>query len=157
MLILDDVHWADPASVELLGSLLRRPLEAGVMVALAARQGRLPAVLKTELDSAHRSDALTRVTLAAMTRAEAGEFLGPSIDPTTASTLYDESGGNPFYLEQPARSLERQTTTAPATPRIAADLGVPAPVASALAEELGLLSDSAHLLLEGAAVVGDKL
>ncbi len=90
-----------------------------------------------------------------MTRAEADEFLGPSIDPATASTLYDESGGNPFYLEQLARSLDRQTTRAPAIPRIAADLGVPAPVASALADELALLSDTARLVLQGAAVVGD--
>ena len=155
VLILDDVHWADPASVELLGSLLRRPPDAGVLIALAARPGQLPAGLKTELDRAHRTDTLTRVTLTAMTRAEADEFLGPSVDPATAATLYDESGGNPFYLEQLARSLERETTTAPATARVTADLGVPAPVASALADELALLSDSAHLLLQGAAVVGD--
>ena len=90
-----------------------------------------------------------------MTRAEADEFLGPSIDPATASTLYDESGGNPFYLEQLARSLDRDTTAARAIPRITADLGVPPPVASALADELAQLSDSAHLVLQGAAVVGD--
>ena len=155
VLILDDVHWADPASVELLGSLLRWPPDAGVLVALAARRGQLPAGLKTELDRAHRTDTLTRITLTALTRVEADEFLGPSVDPATAATLYDESGGNPFYLEQLARSLERETATAPATARVTADLGVPAPVASALADELALLSDGAHLLLQGAAVVGD--
>ena len=155
VLILDDVHWADPASVELLGSLLRRPPDAGVLIAVAARPGHLPTGLKAELDRAHRRESLTRVTLAAMTRAEADELLGPSIDPETASTLYEESGGNPFYLEQLARSLERGTTKAPAAPRATADLGVPEPVASALADELALLSDGAHLLLQGAAVVGD--
>ena len=71
-----------------------------------------------------------------MTRAEAEEFLGPSIDQATASTLYDESGGNPFYLEQLARSLGRRTMGHRAIPRIAADLGVPPLVASALADEL---------------------
>ena len=156
VLILDDVHWADPASVELLGSLLRRPPDAGVMIALAARPGQLPAGLKTELDRAHRTDTLTRVTLTAMTRAEADEFLGPSVDPATAATLFDESGGNPFYLEQLARSLERETSDGAGDPaESTADLDVPPPVASALADELALLSDSAHLLLQGAAVVGD--
>ena len=154
VLILDDVHWADPASVELLGSLLRRPPDAGVMIALAVRPEQLPAGLKTELDRAHRTDTLTRVTLGAMTRAEADEFLGPSIDPAMASTLYDESGGNPFYLEQLARSLRREARPPRATSRITAHLGVPPPVASALADELALLSDSAHLVLQGAAVVG---
>jgi DNA-binding CsgD family transcriptional regulator/tetratricopeptide (TPR) repeat protein len=155
VLVLDDVHWADPASVELLGSLLRRPPDAGVLIALAARPGQLPARLKTELDHAHQAGTLARVTLAAMTRAEAEEFLGPSLDPATASTLYDESGGNPFYLEQLARSLGRRTMGHRAIPRIAADLDVPEPVASALADELAQLSDTAHLVLQGAAVMGD--
>ena len=155
VLILDDVHWADPASVELLGSLLRQPPDAGVLIALAARPGQLPARLKTELDHALRADTLTRLTLKAMTRAEAHELLAPSIDPRTAATLYDESGGNPFYLEQLARSLGRRTTGHLAIPRIAADLGVPPPVASALADELAQLSDTAHLVLQGAAVMGD--
>ena len=117
VLILDDVHWADPASVDLLGSLLRRPPDAGVLIALAARPGQLPARLKTELDHAHRTETLTRVTLAAMTRAEADEFLGPSIDQATASTLYDESGGNPFYLEQLARSVVARPGGQRASPR----------------------------------------
>ena len=37
VLILDDFHWADPASVDLLGSLLRRPPSAAVLLVLAAR------------------------------------------------------------------------------------------------------------------------
>src|SRR6478609_3656446 len=37
VLILDDFHWADPASVDLLLSLLHRPPAAGVLIVLAAR------------------------------------------------------------------------------------------------------------------------
>ena len=155
VLILDDVHWADPASVELLGSLLRRPPDAGVMIALGVRPEQLPAPLKAELDRAHRTDTLTRLTLAAMTRAEADEFLGPSIDRATASNLYDESGGNPFYLEQLARGLGAEAM--PAVPELSlADQDVPQAVAEALAEELACLSPLARLVLEGAAVVGDQ-
>jgi DNA-binding CsgD family transcriptional regulator len=155
VLILDDVHWADPASVELLGSLLRRPPEAGVLIALAARPEQQPAALRTELDRAHRNESLTRLDLHAMSRAEADEFLGPGVDPDTAGSLYAESGGNPFYLEQLARSLARDAAGPRMTPRVTADLDVPPAVASALADELALLSDSAHLVLQGAAVVGD--
>ena len=35
VLVLDDLHWADSASVELLGALLRRPPAAAVLMALA--------------------------------------------------------------------------------------------------------------------------
>ena len=154
VLILDDVHWADPASVELLGSLFRRPPDAGVMIALGVRPEQLPVRLKAELDHAHRTGAITRITLEAMTRAEAEEFLGPSIDGATASTLYDESGGNPFYLEQLARGLGAEGT--PAVPQLStAGQEVPPAVAEALAEELACLSPLARLVLEGAAVVGD--
>ena len=37
MLILDDFHWADPASVDLAASLLHRPPAAGVLLVLASR------------------------------------------------------------------------------------------------------------------------
>ena len=37
VLILDDFHWADPASVDLAASLLHRPADAGVLLVLASR------------------------------------------------------------------------------------------------------------------------
>ena len=37
VLILDDFHWADPASIDLAGSLLRRPPSAAVLLVMAAR------------------------------------------------------------------------------------------------------------------------
>ena len=36
VLMLDDLHWCDPASIELLGALLHRPPAAPVLLALAA-------------------------------------------------------------------------------------------------------------------------
>ena len=37
VLLLDDLHWADSGSVELLGTLLRRPPGAAVLLAMAVR------------------------------------------------------------------------------------------------------------------------
>src|SRR3954453_23410704 len=37
VLLLDDFHWADPASVDLAASLLHRPASAGVLLVLASR------------------------------------------------------------------------------------------------------------------------
>jgi predicted ATPase len=42
VLVLDDLHWADSASVELLGALLRRPPAEAVLMALAHRLGKTP-------------------------------------------------------------------------------------------------------------------
>ena len=51
---MDDVHWADPASVDALAALVRRPPAAPVLFALAAREGQLPAALAAALAGAHR-------------------------------------------------------------------------------------------------------
>src|SRR5215467_9902515 len=49
VLILDDVHWADSASAELLGALLRRPPAAAVLTAVALRPRQLPERLSVAL------------------------------------------------------------------------------------------------------------
>ena len=42
VLVLDDLHWADSGSIELLGALLRRPPAAPVLLALAMRPHQVP-------------------------------------------------------------------------------------------------------------------
>ena len=156
VLVLDDLHWADPASVELLGTLLHRPPAAPVLLAIAARPRQIPERLQTALERAHRAGTLTRFELRALTRDQAKELLGESVDQAAAAGLYEDSGGNPFYLEQLARMLDH-TGNAPAqAPAPSFDgVQVPPAVAAALAEELGLLSREARLVLEGAAVAGE--
>jgi ATP/maltotriose-dependent transcriptional regulator MalT len=156
VLVLDDLHWADAASVELLGALLRRPPDAAVLIAMALRPRQVPERLSAALERAHRSGLLVRLELGALSRREARELLGESIDRAAATALYEESGGNPFYLEQLARSLGRSLERAAAARELSlADLDVPPAVAAALAEELSLLGHGARLVLEGAAVAGD--
>jgi DNA-binding NarL/FixJ family response regulator/tetratricopeptide (TPR) repeat protein len=157
VLVLDDLHWADAASVELLGALLRRPPAAAVLIAVALRPRQMPERLSAALERAHRAARLTRIELGALTSNEARELLGEAVDSGDATVLYEESGGNPFYLEQLARSLDRAsgTTVAVQDEMSLAAIGVPSAVAAALTEELALLSEDARLVLEGAAVAGD--
>jgi DNA-binding CsgD family transcriptional regulator len=155
VLVLDDLHWADAASVELLGALLRRPPAAYVVTILALRPRQMPERLAAALERAHRATALTRIELGAMTPAEARELLGEQVDAASATVLYEESGGNPLYLEQLARSLE-QDGRDPSTRGIAVSgIEVPPAVAASLSEELALLSHFERVVLEGAAVAGD--
>ena len=156
VLLLDDLHWADTASVELLGALLRRPPDASVLMALSVRPRQTPKHLSRALERADRSDALVCLEVGPLTPDEARQLLGESVDDPTASALYAESGGNPFYLEQLARSLDRTPASAAAVPHFSlAGLDVPAPVAAGLAEELALLGENARCVLDGAAVAGD--
>ena len=155
VLVLDDFHWADSASVELLGALLRRPPAAAVLTALALRPRQTPERLAIALERAHRAAALARVEVGALTPAEVRAFLGERVDAAGAAVLYQESGGNPFYLEQLARSPERAARAGSGPDVSLTGIDVPPAVAASLSEELALLSDSGRLVLEGAAVAGD--
>ena len=153
VLVLDDFHWADSASVELLGALLRRAPAAPVLIALAVRPRQLSERLARALDPAHRASALRRIELGTLSADETRQFLGRAVSAADADVLYEQSGGNPFYLEQLGRSLDHG-----AGQRRTAEIslaGVPSAVVASLGEELSLLSDAGRLLLEGAAVAGD--
>src|SRR3954466_4598783 len=150
VLVLDDVHWADAASVELLGALLRRPPAASVLIVLSVRPRQLEDRLSAAIERAERAGAVTRVELDALTAGEARQLVGER-----AAVLYDESGGNPFYLEQLARSLSRDGAEDLAADVLLSGVDVPAAVAASLSEELALLSDDARRVLEGASVAGD--
>ena len=155
VLVLDDFHWADAASAELLGALLRRPPAAAVLIVLAVRPRQMPERISTALERAQRAATLTRIELGPLTRAEARDLLGGAVDGAEAEALYEEGGGNPFYLEQLARSLERASADGSRVAEMSAAIGVPSTVAAALTEELALLSDGTRIVLEGAAVAGD--
>ena len=80
VLVLDDIHWADPASVELIRTLLRSPPDAAVLIAVALRPLQAPGRLSAALERAWRAGTLTRLDLGALTRVEAAELLDPTMD-----------------------------------------------------------------------------
>lgn len=142
---LDDLQWADDASVELIGSLLRRRPDAPVLLALAFRPGRAAG----RLTSALAVPDLDRIELGQLSEADAALLLG-SLDPRSRAEAYRTAGGNPFYLEQLAR---RGAVGTAGTPD--ADGGVPAAVAASLHEEIEGLAPRALALLRAASVVGE--
>jgi ATP/maltotriose-dependent transcriptional regulator MalT len=151
VLLLDDLHWADSGSIELLGSLLRRP-PGGVLLALALRPRPQPELLLGALERAEREGLLTRIELPGLGLDEARELLGTSVGAAAAAELHAEAGGNPFYLEQLARSPRRPRQAAGG---LSLAMELPPAVAASLAEELALLPRKVRRVLEGAAVAGD--
>ncbi len=107
VLVLDDMHWADSGSFELLLALLHRPPVAPVLIAVAFRPHLLPDRVERALERAERAETLTRIQLEALPFEEARGLLEQR-DDRDASLLYAESGGNPFFLEQLARSFGRR-------------------------------------------------
>jgi len=135
VLLLDDLHWADSGSIELLCALLRRPPAAPVLIGMTFRPRQVPPRLVAGLDR-----GVTRLELGGLSLDGSLRLLGPGWDRGRATALHDESGGNPFYLSQLARTQATQR---------------PQGVAAALAAEIALLDDDVRRALEGAAVAGD--
>jgi predicted ATPase len=147
VLALDDLHWSDQASIDLVAALLRRGPSAPVLLVLAFRPGQAPQGLTAAL----ATPAVQRIALEPLSERDAAELLGDGPD---ARTIFRRAGGNPFYLEQLARVAPHDgSDAAGATGEGAGD--IPAAVAASLAEELAALSPAQRALLEGAAVAGE--
>jgi predicted ATPase len=142
VLVFDDLHWSDQASIDLIAALLRRLPDAPVLIALAFRPGQAP----ERLAAALAAPDVQRIALEPLSETAAAELLGGP----DAGAIFRRAGGNPFYLEQLARF-------APADAEAGADGTdeIPAAVVASLAEELGSLSERERALLDGAAVAGE--
>lgn len=154
VLVLDDVHWADESSVELLDHLLRHPPRGRVVVAVAYRPSQASARLTAALRLANSGRGV-RIEVGPLSQQETDEFLGPEVNRNRRNWLYEASGGNPFYLE----ALSKMGSDRVPVPREApADTmpEIPDTVRAALQLELTSLSSSSQLVARAAAVVGDE-
>lgn len=121
LLILDDLHWADAASLDLLCHVVRHQPAARLLVLGAYHEGeigRSPALARA-LNELTRLRVLTILPLAPLSADEvaalAADTLGGPVDPTVSEFLHAQSEGNPFFAEELLRdwletgALGRQT------------------------------------------------
>ncbi len=107
LLILEDVHWADTATRELLDHLSRRLASMRAMLLLTYRSDELDRrhPLAPLLQSWRRSGAAELVTLAPLDRGQVAEVIsaildGEEVQPQFRELMYARTEGNPFVLEE---------------------------------------------------------
>jgi ATP/maltotriose-dependent transcriptional regulator MalT len=154
VLALDDLHWADPASIDLVCRLLHRGLTDHSLLLLASRPAQSEPRVRAAFAEAELHGNAERIELGPLSAADSEKLLSGKVDHREAQRLFRESGGNPFYLEQLAGALRRGENlsaeqSAPLEPSL------PATVSAAIRSELDGLSSCARLLLQGASVAGD--
>jgi class 3 adenylate cyclase/tetratricopeptide (TPR) repeat protein len=137
VLVLEDLHWADEATLDVIALLGRKIETVPALAVLTYRDDELDRrhPLRIVLGAFARARALRRVDLAPLSRDALARLAEPrGID---ADELYRRTGGNPFF----------------ATEALAAsDAEVPATVREAVLARTASLSPQAEALLEAAAV-----
>jgi len=96
VLLVEDLHWCDPSSLELLGRLIAQSATARVMLIVTARPEFTPAW-------SARSN-LTTVQLARLTNHEVRDMVatlgGSALPPETLDALVARADGVPLYVEE---------------------------------------------------------
>src|SRR5581483_11869252 len=106
VLMLDDLHWADAASFDLLCYVTKHQPHARILIIGTYRDGeinRLPA-LERAVTELTRQRALTTITVSPLPPGEiealANSYLRGSISANVSALLYKQSEGNPFFAEE---------------------------------------------------------
>ncbi|HET8843466.1 MAG TPA: AAA family ATPase [Ktedonobacteraceae bacterium] len=112
VLVLDDLQWADSASLDLLRHVVRQQSTARFLILGAYRGDELannPALERVLLDL-NRTRLLTLLSLGPLTEQEIAEvasaYLNIPVDPGLARLLFMHSEGNPFFAEELLRAWE---------------------------------------------------
>jgi predicted ATPase len=165
VLVLDDLQWADRATLRLLRHVIRAPHEASLLVVGTYRDQELGREhpLSELLADLRRERLFERIRLDGLDERSVGELIashaGYEASAGLVSTVFEHTEGNPFFVEEVMRHLietgvlfERGGRWSSAlTPD---EIGVPEGVKEVLARRLGRLSESCQGVLSHAAVLG---
>ncbi|HWY50168.1 MAG TPA: adenylate/guanylate cyclase domain-containing protein [Chthoniobacterales bacterium] len=166
VILLEDLHWADHSSIELLSHLLPLTARGRVGIVGVSRSANEPAgnweKLRPALEQ-HR-ERLTEVSLdplsAESSRGLVEQLLGGNYLPEKLSEeILDKSGGNPFFLEEVLRSLiERGALTRSEqgweVSALVETLRVPDTLQGVLLSRLDRLPEESKRVIQKAAVIG---
>jgi len=107
VLALDDVHWLDEASVELLHHIVHAGARSPVLVLLGGRSGEMHdnEPLQEAMRSFRHEARLVEIELAPLTAAAMADLVGTVAAGVDAQDVLAGSGGNPLIAIEIARAL----------------------------------------------------
>ena len=142
ILVVEDMHWADEATLDVLRSLARRLSALPALIVVSYRDDELDRAhpLRTVLGELVTSSALTRIAVAPLSAAGVGQLAaGHPVDP---EELYRRTSGNPFFVSE--------VLAAPGT-------DIPRSVRDAVFARLAGLSEEAAMVIEAASLMAPPI
>ncbi len=161
VLVLDDLHWAQPPLIRVLDLLVERLSGAPILVLGLSRS----ADNMASMDALDDEARITRFELQPLTAAETQRFAeqtaGGAIDPAVTERVNEATGGNPLFVQELVTMLiedevmVRRDGTWEAT-ALPERLPVPAGIEALLHGRLDALPDPVRAGLERVAVAGQS-
>lgn len=142
IVVIEDVHWADEATLDLLKFVSRRIQRTRALLIVTYRDDELGPrhPLRTVLGETGASTAIRRLLLAPLSEKAVRTLVGHRT--LEAAALHRQTGGNPFFV----------------TEILAGEAGrVPETVRDAVLARATRLSPSARAVLDAAAVIGGRI
>jgi class 3 adenylate cyclase/tetratricopeptide (TPR) repeat protein len=167
VLVLDDLHWVDSTSIDLLQRLLPLTERLPIAVVLAFRRAedappaRFLAVART-----HHGERLSEVPLSPLSAEDGAAMVerllgGGGLAPRLHDLILAKSEGNPFFVEEVLRSLiERGALVRDedgagwVATQIAETIAVPDTLQGVLMARLDALPDETKWIVQQASVIG---
>jgi tetratricopeptide (TPR) repeat protein len=154
VIVLDDVHWADEASLKLLAHLVRELRRSRVLVVTTYRE---PEMRRRTRPLGEIVRFSRRIGLHGLARGEIERFvsLNGVVAPSEAmiARLEETTEGNPFFLDELVAML-RESGDLESDDDAIAQIELPDGIREAIRRRIDPLEDEDQALLELAAVIG---
>jgi tetratricopeptide (TPR) repeat protein len=147
LLVLDDVHWADPDSLALVTFVARQVPSRPIAVMVAARADELSRAAADELAGAGEVIALGPLAVAEVA-ALVEDTTGLVLEVGDATVLHERTAGNPLFVRETAHLL------AASAPSAVAAVGLPVGVRAVITRRLARVAQPTMAVLQAASVLG---
>jgi DNA-binding SARP family transcriptional activator len=160
MLVLDDLQWADPASLQLLTFVAGQLVDRPVLLVCTVRQlevGRNDGVVEA-LAALSRAPGTRRIFLRGLSDTATAELVevasGHPVDAHVAAEIQERAEGNPFFATELARLVVAERGGAGAAGAVSPGGDVPSGVRDVVRRRIALLPEATGATLQVAAVIG---
>ncbi|MET8523949.1 AAA family ATPase [Nocardioides sp. NPDC004968] len=162
VLVIDDLQWADVASLQLLTHVATQQPNGVVLAGLLRDRAPTPGDgLRGTLAAVGRLPHHQRIRVGPLQPAEVGELVrretGQAPSPYVARCIQARTEGNPFFVRELARLLAESELDAAAGEDALARTGVPSTVRDIVRDRLAILDHETKRLVEIAALVGREV
>jgi DNA-binding CsgD family transcriptional regulator len=155
LITVDDLHWVDEPSLEVLIYLARRLADVGIVLAVTLRPSE-PGASQALLDALREVPDAVTVGVRALSPAAVATLVQaavPEADDALCAACHEMTAGNPFYVRELLASLDGDASAVRAREialpelgdRIARRVARVGPDAVALADAMAVLGDGARL------------